>query len=77
MFYLTGDTHGDFSRIEEFCEEYETTVDDVLIILGDAGINFSLNINDDCRKMFISELPITLFCIYDNHEKGGYTWRSW
>jgi len=40
MIYLTGDIHGDFSRIEQFCEENETTKEDVRIILGDAGINF-------------------------------------
>lgn len=32
-FYITGDTNRDFDRIEEFFEENETTVDDVMIIL--------------------------------------------
>lgn len=41
MVYLTGDTHGDFCRIADFCKRFETSVDDVMIILGDAGINFS------------------------------------
>ena len=39
MIYLTGDTHGNFDRIRRFCEINNTTKDDVLIILGDAGIN--------------------------------------
>ena len=43
-FYITGDTHGDFSRIEEFCRENDTTKEEVMIILGDAGINYWLNI---------------------------------
>ena len=34
MIYLTGDTHGEFDRIEDFCEEYETTTDDVMVIRG-------------------------------------------
>lgn len=38
--YFTGDTHGSFSRIENFCSKMETSKDDVMIILGDAGINF-------------------------------------
>ena len=41
MVYLTGDTQGDFCRIADFCKRFETSVDDVMIILGDAGINFS------------------------------------
>jgi 3-oxoacid CoA-transferase subunit A len=39
MVYITGDTHRDFSRIESFCRQFETTAKDVMIILGDAGIN--------------------------------------
>lgn len=39
-FYITGDTHKKFDRVEEFCLEYHTTTDDVMIILGDSGINY-------------------------------------
>lgn len=72
MFYITGDTHGEFFRIEEFCEEYETTTEDVLIILGDAGINFSMNDRDTRLKCELAELPITLFCVHGNHEERPY-----
>lgn len=41
MIYITGDTHGRFERIEDFCQRFQTSHDDILIILGDAGINFS------------------------------------
>lgn len=68
-FYITGDTHGDFSRIEKFCEENETTIDDVLIILGDAGINYYLNNSDKKLKAQLSGLDITLFCVHGNHEE--------
>ena len=37
--YLTGDTHGRFERIACFCKDNGTAPDDLLIILGDAGIN--------------------------------------
>ena len=40
MIYLTGDTHGRFERIGIFCDKMQTSRDDILIILGDAGINF-------------------------------------
>lgn len=42
MIYLTGDTHGNFMRIEKFCEQCETSRDDVMIILGDADHSFLL-----------------------------------
>ena len=40
MIYITGDTHGDFRNVARFCEKMQTNKDDVLIILGDAGINY-------------------------------------
>ena len=40
MIYITGDTHGSFERVESFCERMKTKREDILIILGDAGIIF-------------------------------------
>ena len=73
MFYITGDTHGKFSRIEKFCKRYNTTKDDILIILGDAGINYSGYRYDLDVKRYIQKLPITLFCIHGNHEQRPQT----
>ena len=67
-FYITGDIHGDFSRIEEFCRENDTTKEDVMIILGDAGINYWLNNADRQLKNDLTDLDITLFCVHGNHE---------
>ncbi len=58
-----------FTRIEEFCDLYETTEEDILIILGDAGINFYLNERDIKLKEELYQLPLTLFCIHGNHEE--------
>ena len=69
MVYVTGDTHGDFSRIAHFCARMNTKPDDIMIILGDAGINFYGGWRDLHKKEFISKLPITLFCIHGNHEQ--------
>jgi 3-oxoacid CoA-transferase subunit A len=53
----------------------ETSKDDILVILGDAGINYFGNnhAESDPRsdyglKQKLSELPITMFCIHGNHE---------
>lgn len=68
MIYITGDTHGEFSRIEKFCHVFQTTKDDILIILGDAGINY-FGESDNKLKKYLQSLPITFFCIYGNHEE--------
>jgi 3-oxoacid CoA-transferase subunit A len=77
MIYLTGDTHGSFGRIGEFCKAKNTTTDDVMIILGDAGINFYGWFRDRDTKGYISTLPITLFCIHGNHEQRPFTIPSY
>lgn len=69
MIYITGDTHGEFNRIEKFCNHHNTTTSDVMIIMGDAGINYYLDERDIKLKKYLSELPITLFCIHGNHEQ--------
>lgn len=73
MIYITGDTHGDFKRVERFCYETKTTNEDILIILGDAGVNFSGAVRDRIKKEFLSMMPITLFCIHGNHEQRPFT----
>lgn len=67
-FYITGDTHRSFDRIEDFCYGYETTTEDVMIILGDAGINYWLDLSDKELKGRLSGMDITFFCVHGNHE---------
>ena len=69
MIYLTGDTHRDFRRVEHFCKRAETTKDDILIILGDAGINYYGPGLDNALKCILEALPVTLLCVHGNHEK--------
>lgn len=69
MFYITGDTHGEFDRIARFCERILTTRDDVMIILGDAGFNYFGGGRDRHVKQRMAEMPITIFSIHGNHEK--------
>ena len=67
--YLTGDTHGLFERIACFCKDNDTGPDDLLIILGDAGINYYGGHRDKKLKQYIASMPITLLCIHGNHER--------
>jgi len=73
MVYLTGDTHRNFARIQYFCKGFQTSVDDVLVILGDAGINYHGAATDRYLKQQLAELPITLLCIHGNHEQRPET----
>lgn len=68
MYYITGDAHGDFTRIERFCERFQPTRDDVMIILGDAGFNYYGGKRDQRVKQRMAEMPNTIFSIHGNHE---------
>lgn len=65
MIYITGDTHREFSRLDNL--NYQKK--DVLIILGDAGINYFLNHFDDVVKERLNKLGLIFFCINGNHEE--------
>lgn len=65
MIYITGDTHRDFSRLYKM----KFKDDDILIVLGDAGINYCLNEEDNNYKEYLKKFNVTLFCIRGNHEE--------
>ena len=66
MIYITGDKHGDFSEVYAFCCKNKTTRDDLMIVLGDAGINYYANEQDIYLKNSLLQYPMTFFCIRDN-----------
>ena len=65
MIYITGDTHRDFSRIYKL----EKDTDNMLIVLGDVGINYYLNEEDKNYKEYLKKLNLKLFCVRGNHEE--------
>ncbi len=65
MVYVTGDTHGNFSRVDDF--EYEKG--DMLIVVGDAGINYTLDYDDYLLKRNLNRDGIIYFCVRGNHEE--------
>ena len=68
--FITGDRHGCFDDLEYFCQENDTTEDDALIILGDAGILYygENKTREKYLKAWLSRLPITILCVRGNHE---------
>lgn len=85
--YITGDRHGKLQDLKEFCKKQKTTNKDVLIILGDVGINYFVNPGNikkyknseyiENLKKEVSELPITIFCVHGNHEPRPETMDSY
>ncbi len=68
IIYLTGDTHGNFDRIVDFCSTRDVEPENTLVILGDVGLNYYGSKGDAITKRVASKLPITFFCIHGNHE---------
>ena len=65
MVYITGDAHRDFSRLYKLKENK----DDMLIVLGDAGINYYLNEEDIRYKEYLKKFKLKIFCIRGNQEE--------
>lgn len=74
MIFITGDTHRKFDRVFKFCEQANTSTDDILIILGDSGINYYGNSKGDLYlKKKLSKLPITFYILQGNHDRRPET----
>ena len=71
-YFITGDYHGQFGGLKDFCKKAETTTNDVLIILGDAGVNYTLKDNDLWLKRSLTKIPITFAFVHGNHEERPY-----
>lgn len=65
MIYITGDTHREFNKLHDV----EKNKDNMLIILGDVGINYYLDERDKKLKEQLNSYNIKLFCIQGNHEE--------
>ena len=82
MVFVTGDTHRNFERIEEICMYEDTATDDVIVILGDVGINYYGEPDDWDLKEGLCEYQATLLCVHGNHEMrpeniSSYEEKEW
>ena len=69
MVYITGDIHGDVSRVREMVTKYTITSEDTIVLLGDVGMNYYGNKHGDRhRKKKLNSLGIKILCIHGNHE---------
>lgn len=77
MIYVTGDIHRKIGYIYDFYYEHKIGKKDILIILGDAGINIYNDSKDLFIKEQLSNLPFTILCIHGNHENRPENIKSY
>ena len=82
MVFLTGDIHGDPSRVIAFSERNDLTENDTIIILGDVGANYYMNRRDSLIKTELDDIGVDILCIHGNHEIrpsniSSYHLREW
>ena len=69
MVYITGDIHGEVARVREMVARFEITANDIIVLLGDVGMNYYGNKHGDRhRKKKLNSLGIPILCIHGNHE---------
>ena len=68
MIYITGDIHGSLEPVYELYDKYKPENNDIIVILGDVGINYTGTLNDIRTKRAMNRLGATFFCIHGNHE---------
>ena len=71
--YAIGDIHGKWQTIRNLYElnkdVFSSIRPNVLILLGDAGLNYFLNERDEKTKAQLGKYPFTYFVIRGNHEE--------
>lgn len=68
MVYITGDIHGSLDPIRELCNKYNPTENDIIVILGDVGLNYNGGHKDKRVKYQLNDIGCKFFCIHGNHE---------
>ena len=71
MILVTGDTHGNYTKLIDYCDEH-LSQGDYIIVCGDFGIMFSNT--EACKEQFTSLLnkPYTICFVDGNHENFDY-----
>ena len=77
--WITGDTHGNFAWLANWCADHKTSKEtDLLIVLGDAGLMYygQNKAKEKFMKQEVQKCPITLLCVRGNHEARPANYTS-
>ena len=82
MVYITGDIHGSPLRILDMCQRHDLSTNEIIVVLGDVGLNNDMGSHDREMKECLSQEKPTIFCIHGNHEArpqtvGTYKEKIW
>lgn len=71
MIYCTGDIHGDVRTLLRWLDKCRIPhrKDQIIILLGDVGVNYFGNYIDQEVKVLLQDSNRTYFCIHGNHER--------
>jgi len=82
MVYITGDIHGSLEPIRELFDKFAPLKYDIIVLLGDVGVNYWGTLKDIELKHEMNSLGATFFCIHGNHENrpqniASYREKDW
>lgn len=76
--YIRGDIHGNIKEVRDFAYKKNTSTDDMMIVLGDAGFNYYmkrdirrcyyLRDDHDSANRKLRKIPLTIAVVQGNHE---------
>ena len=73
--FLCGDRHGGFNSFQNAKEFTKAGKDDIIIVLGDVGINFTMTERDERLLSFVNNLGTKFVCIRGNHDGNPKDWN--
>ena len=72
-YYITGDCHANFEKLIWLARfNKELGKEDVIILLGDVGLNYFGADKDRENKKILADFPNYFLCIHGNHEERPY-----
>ena len=86
MIYITGDIHGSMRYIYNFLDNYRPESNDIIVLLGDVGINYTGTSQDKRMKQLMNNYMVkygsVFFCVHGNHENrpqniDSYVEKEW
>ena len=77
-YYITGDCHANFDKLIYFSRfNRKLTENDVIILLGDVGLNYFGKEKDNVNKQILADFPNYFLCIHGNHEERPFNIPSY